>query len=418
MSGDDSASAPTPVETVSSDYSHHFDRTAKVKGIKIDKKLMQEITRKYKDHRYGRKGVRPVVDCEGKDAADFKIWLVNDSPESTAALDEVAGERVEVSVKLTSVHYSAYEILSELLPKGMTVPSSFEGVGHIAHLNLKDEHHPYRLLIGKVILDKNPGIKTVVNKLGTIGSVYREFQFELLAGIDDFNATVKQHGCTFVFPYDKVYWNSRLQTEHTRLVKLMKTSETLCDVMGGVGPFAVPAAKKGVRDVRCNDLNPESYKAMQHNAKINGVERRMQCYCMDGREFIHKMRDELLLEQEGSDVHFSMNLPATAVEFLDAFDGWGPQHATHRVLVHVYCFSSAADGDYVADSIAMARHHLGAAAAHIYQPQSHHVRNVAPKKEMMCVTFRLTAPPAELKKRKRDDADVEGPRKVEHPASV
>ena len=347
--------------------------------------------------------MRPVVDC---DAASYKIWLVSDSDEAKEALKEVEGERVVVDVKLTCANYTANEILTELLPEGMTVPSSFEAVGHIAHLNLKDEQHRYRFLIGKVLLDKNPGIKTVVNKLGTIGSVYREFQFELLAGKSDFNATVKQHGCTFEFEYDKVYWNSRLQTEHTRLVGVVQNNHTLCDVMGGVGPFAVPAAKKGVKTVHCNDLNPASYAAMQRNAVINGVADTMQSYCMDGRAFVHKMRDELLTDEAGDDVHFVMNLPATAVEFLDAFDKWDAKYAAHRVRVHVYCFSSAPDGNFVEDSKNMARHHLGSVASQVHDMTSHHVRNVAPKKEMMCVSFRLAAPID--RKRKRDPTDDAG----------
>jgi tRNA G37 N-methylase Trm5 len=44
------------------------------------------------------------------------------------------------------------------------VPSSFETVGHIAHLNLRDELLPYKHLVGQVLLDKNPNIQTVVNK--------------------------------------------------------------------------------------------------------------------------------------------------------------------------------------------------------------------------------------------------------------
>jgi hypothetical protein len=44
----------------------------------------------------------------------------------------------------------------------------------------------------------------------------------------------------------QVYWNSRLETEHHRLVKeAFKPGETVLDVMAGIGPFAVPAAQKG-----------------------------------------------------------------------------------------------------------------------------------------------------------------------------
>lgn len=45
---------------------------------------------------------------------------------------------------------AADEVLRQLLPPGAEVPSAFEAVGHIAHLNLKDELLPYRRLIGEV----------------------------------------------------------------------------------------------------------------------------------------------------------------------------------------------------------------------------------------------------------------------------
>eukprot|EP01063_Lacrimia_lanifica_P021661 TRINITY_DN2915_c0_g3_i3.p1 TRINITY_DN2915_c0_g3~~TRINITY_DN2915_c0_g3_i3.p1 ORF type:complete len:400 (+),score=103.19 TRINITY_DN2915_c0_g3_i3:10-1209(+) len=362
------------------------------------------------DHRYARKGVKPVVEDPQGDKAK-KVWLISDAAGTAEAVREVAGERVEVDVPLTHTNYTAYEILCDLLPVGMTVPSSFEGVGHIAHINLKDEQHKYRFLIGKVILDKNPAIKTVVNKLGTIGSEFREFQFELLAGVPEYKATVRQHSCTFTFNYDKVYWNSRLQTEHTRLVEIIGKDDILADVMAGVGPFAVPAAKKGIR-VFSNDLNPESYAAMVQNAAANGVAKRCTCSNLDGRVFVRNMRDLLLTEateegraflQGNGDVHFSMNLPATAVEFLDAFRDWGPEAASSRAVIHVYCFSSAVD--FKADALRMAQEHLGSTlAAQIAEPSVHHVRNVAPKKEMCCVSFRLASLDAS-RKRKRADGD-------------
>jgi tRNA (guanine37-N1)-methyltransferase len=50
------------------------------------------------------------------------------------------------------------------------------------------------------------------------------------------------------------------QTEHTRIVSTLDAkTHIVADMMCGIGPFAVPAAKKGCR-VYANDLNPESYK--------------------------------------------------------------------------------------------------------------------------------------------------------------
>ena len=43
----------------------------------------------------------------------------------------------------------------------------------------------------------------------------------------------------FSFNFGKVYWNSRLQREHTRLVDSLPQGTTVADMMAGVGPFAV-----------------------------------------------------------------------------------------------------------------------------------------------------------------------------------
>ena len=52
------------------------------------------------------------------------------------------------------------EVLQRLFPKEFTeknlIPSSFETVGHIAHLNLLPAHEKFKRLIGQVLLDKNP----------------------------------------------------------------------------------------------------------------------------------------------------------------------------------------------------------------------------------------------------------------------
>lgn len=45
----------------------------------------------------------------------------------------------------------------------------------------------------------------------------------------------------------KVYWNSRLETEHKRLVDSFRAGQVVVDVMAGIGPFAVPAAQKGCK---------------------------------------------------------------------------------------------------------------------------------------------------------------------------
>ena len=229
---------------------------------------------------------------------------------------------------------------------------------------------------------------------------------EVLAGDADYITTVNESGCLFTFDFSKVYWNSRLGTEHARLIGSWKAGEVVADVMAGVGPFAVPAAKKGVY-VLGNDLNPESVKWMRHNRVQNKVEQTLRVTETDGREFIKRVaqsvwedpfdewvsvagkrkagRDARRIREAAPAVatdnvadslaklaingekrgppapkklppqlvdHFVMNLPDSALEFLDAFQGcyaslpsfdtWKARYTEDDCpmpMVHVYCFT-------------------------------------------------------------------------------
>ena len=246
-----------------------------------------------------------------------------------------------------------------------------------------------------MILDKNsPQIKTVVNKVNAIDETYRFFQMELLAGENKMLTTVKEHGCSFTFDFSKVYWNSRLQSEHKRLVDTFRKGETVCDMFAGVGPFAIPAARKGCV-LYANDLNPESYTALCKNCKLNHVEDNVHCFNMDAREFVKDLftkNTKLCLD------HVIMNLPATAVDFLDTFKGicrvtspeldtaeTGVFTGTKLPMVHCYCFSKA--DDPVLDALNQVKSRLG--VAEMKSVRVYNVRNVAPKKMMMCVSFAL-----------------------------
>lgn len=111
-------------------------------------------------------------------------------------------------------------------------------------------------------------------------------------------------------------------TEHQRLVSELECGDVLYDVFAGIGPFAVPASKKGCT-VLANDLNPESYKWLNKNVKINKTD--VSTFNLDGREFIKTIFKQHLANLWKTDhkanVFVAMNLPALAVEFLDSFAG-------------------------------------------------------------------------------------------------
>ncbi|GAB4846290.1 hypothetical protein Ancab_025291 [Ancistrocladus abbreviatus] len=113
---------------------------------------------------------------------------------------------VQCRLTLFYDYWPMSEVLEALLPKGMIVPSAFESVGHIAHLNLRDEHLPYKKLIAKVVLDKNkPKIQSVVNKIDAISGDYRTMQLEVLAGNHSLVTMVVENGIRFHFDLATVY---------------------------------------------------------------------------------------------------------------------------------------------------------------------------------------------------------------------
>lgn len=153
------------------------------------------------------------------------------------------------------------------------LPTGFNQAGHIAHLNLRERYLPYKKLIAEVLVDKNPKVTTVINKIADVGSEseFRTFNYEILAGEDDLNVEARENESVYSFDYAKVYWNSKLEAEHRRIAhQIFKPGEAVCDVMAGIGPFVIPAARRGVF-VWANDYNPESYRFLKRNMERNKV---------------------------------------------------------------------------------------------------------------------------------------------------
>jgi tRNA (guanine37-N1)-methyltransferase len=285
------------------------------------------------------------------------------------------------------------EVLRRMLPV-KEVPSSFEIIGHLIHVNLREEVLPYKYFVGKVILDKHaPRIKTVVNKIGTIETEYRTFGMEIIAGRSTpgwSEVMLKEEGCEYHLDFQSVYWNSRLAGEHRRLVEEIRADAeerpidsplVVADLMAGIGPFAVPLTSKGDNiHVWANDLNPASFKYLKINSKKNRCQN-LHCFNMDGRAFCHKLQDD------GIDFHHvCMNLPASAPEFLDAFRGF-----TGKTLprIHVHCFGPKLISEAEKETIARCSAALNCTLVEKDEVSVHTVRDVSPKKNMYCVSFTL-----------------------------
>lgn len=366
---------------------------------------------------------------------------------SQTALDKIDEYNLTIEPYVLELDYSfwkADDILRAVLPENLLdeIPTGFAQAGHIAHLNLRKEFKPYGRFIGQVILDKNSKIETVVDKVDTIDAKFRTFKMEILAGKDDFIVEQSESGCKFKFNFSSVYWNSRLSTEHERLIYQFEPTEVVADVFAGVGPFLVPAGKKNVI-VLANDLNPESYKYLKENITHNNVENFVRSFNLDGREFIRESPKILqdwvkseghvekrktikrrkvdpetsekttIRETEITSVeipkyisHYVMNLPDSAITFLNEFIGlYGrfPEVAERLKAdesfelpnVHVHCFEkfSPSEQEPTMDELHRRVHKRITEQIQFKVPienmKFHLVRKVAPTKPMFCVSFKL-----------------------------
>ncbi|XP_037359366.1 tRNA (guanine(37)-N1)-methyltransferase [Talpa occidentalis] len=380
-----------------------FKKTITIPVLRVKKEIVNKLMRFLKRTALQRPGIKRVIeDPEDEESRlimldPHKMFTVNSFEKAELNILKQLNVNPLISkydLELTYENFKSEEILRAVLPEGQDVTSGFSRVGHIAHLNLRDHQLPFKNLIGQVVIDKNPGITSAVNKINNIDNTYRNFQMEVLSGEENMMTKVRENNYTYEFDFSKVYWNPRLSTEHSRITELLKPGDVLFDVFAGVGPFAIPVAKKNCT-VFANDLNPESHKWLLHNCKLNKVDQKVKVFNLDGKDFLQGPVRKELMEQLGPlskerkhSVHIVMNLPAKAIEFLTAFklllDG---QPCSHEFLPIVHCYSFSKDANPAKD----VQQRAGAALGISLEACSsvHLVRNVAPNKEMVCITFQI-----------------------------
>ena len=374
-----------------------FVKTVTVPSILVNRTDVPQVLPVVKKSLLKVPKIKGMIDS---DDSSKKLILLN--PEQVKTFSDLPEESRNVlgklgydikfaDVPLSYENFSADDVLKAVLPADKESCASYSVIGHIIQINLRDHLLGYEKLIGQVLLDKVPVAKTVVCKTDAIDNTFRTFAINIVCGEDNLETTVKEHGCTYELDFSKVYWNSRLSTEHMRIANRLKKGSILYDVFAGIGPFSIPAAKRGCT-VLANDLNPHSFKYLERNIKLNKVTGRVTTFNKDGGDFLRTDVKEHLLEQwkkEGElDAHITMNLPALAVTFLKHLKGLLPeevQGTKEPPTVHVYCFTKNAE-DPAASAVAMVEENLGAELGTCLK-KVHNVRTVSNMKEMMAVSF-------------------------------
>ena len=233
-------------------------------------------------------------------------------------------------------HLVPLDYLADKLPPNLltSVPRAIDFVGDIAIVEIPPELSTHKKTIGEALLKAHKQTCTVLAKSGAVEGVYRLRDFEVIAGVKKTVTVYREYGCVYHVDVAKAYFSPRLSSEHNRVVSQVKEGETVVDLFAGVGPFAIPIAKKhkNVR-VYAIDVNPDAVALLKRNIAVNRAEKQVLPIIGDARQVV---REQLF----GKADHVIMNLPETALEFVDvACEALKPEGG----IIHYYGFAKVSD---------------------------------------------------------------------------
>ncbi|WP_255150260.1 class I SAM-dependent methyltransferase [Halorarius halobius] len=248
---------------------------------------------------------------------------------------------------------------------------SYERLGGVYILDEDDSERAGE--IADALMACDLPVETVVNRASKVKGEYRIREWDVLAG-DGTETVHREYGVEFLLDVREVYFSPRLATERHRVVEQAAADERVFDMFAGVGPFVVPAAKRGADCVGC-DLNPAAVAYLRENAARNGVADRVTAIEGDVRETTDAYAD-------WAD-RLVMNLPHSADEFLDT----AVELASDDCVVHLY------DIAHEDDPFGPSERAVRAAAGEAYDVEvlvRRDVRSYAPHERNVCLDARLS----------------------------
>ena len=174
--------------------------------------------------------------------------------------------------------------LKNRLPDGITLPSGFHIVGHVALVHLNSSLQEYSSLIGKVTLTFDNRIKSVAVRIGpTSGEIRRPF-YEVVAGDCNTVTTHIENGVHFRLDPIRITFSGGNKRERIDIANRVEAGEKVVDMFSCVGQFALQIAKSTDALVTAIEINPEAYQFLLENIQINGLDNRVTAILGDCRD--------------------------------------------------------------------------------------------------------------------------------------
>jgi len=190
--------------------------------------------------------------------------------------------------------------------------------------------------IAERILEELPYVKSVWLAYSPVEGPYKTRKFVHLAGEKRSETVYSEHGCKFKVDIRKVFITPRLNYEHLRVAKLVKPGEVILNMFAGAGLFSIIiACKSKPHRVYSIDINPEAFRFMIENIKLNKVEGVVKPLLGDAAHIIESWL-------EGIAHRVLMPLPELAIDYLPyAVKALKPGTGFIHVYLHIFAPKSS-----------------------------------------------------------------------------
>ncbi|QSG05900.1 class I SAM-dependent methyltransferase [Halapricum desulfuricans] len=263
--------------------------------------------------------------------------------------------------------------------EGQTLPAdllgfepTYERLGDIVIVDEDDDERARE--VAAAIMESSIPAETVLNRASKVKGEQRVREWDVLAG-DGTETVHREYGSEFLVDVAEMYFSPRLATERHRVVQQIESGERFFDMFAGVGPFVIPAARRGATAVGV-DINEIAIEYLRANAERNGVADRVTAIAGDARETTG--------EYAGWADRLVMNLPHSADEFLDT----AVELAGEDCVLHYYDIQH--EDDPYGPGEAAIREAAEPAGYDVEVETRHTVRSYAPHELNVCLDVRLT----------------------------
>ncbi|MFP3872177.1 MAG: class I SAM-dependent methyltransferase [Candidatus Natronoplasma sp.] len=173
------------------------------------------------------------------------------------------------------------------------LPNRWEMIGEVLLIKLPEELHGKKEEIGGAYAEVL-GAKTVMLQGGIEGRK-REPKVEKIYGKETETVHL-ENGISYKLDTADIMFSSGNIDERIRMAEVVEEGEVIIDMFAGIGYFSLPMAVHGDPDkVYALEINPTAFHYLRDNIKLNGVEKIVEAWHGDNRDFSFKGADRVVM---------------------------------------------------------------------------------------------------------------------------